>query len=56
MTTEEKIKQVFDTVTGSGTREMTFERFKQAVGELQREMCISPLRTYKEGEELFMML
>ena len=46
MTTEEKIKQVFDTVTCFGSREMTFERFKQAVGDLDNKNPSLP--TYKE--------
>lgn len=31
---EKELRQVFDTVTANGSREITFERFAQAVGEV----------------------
>ena len=41
---EEKLKQTWDAVTCFGNREMTYERFKQAVEELNSESVVKMIK------------
>jgi hypothetical protein len=56
MTTEEKTKQVFDTVTCFGSREMTFERFMQAVREMMDSGTTNQTKIRKDMAQLNIVL